>query len=635
MTSKSLSAQDIAIACRIVAARRGQARMRLVFAAILATAFAPLSGLIPAALWLSAYVFVQAFESRALRGAWDVPAEVTPGRAVSALVYVSFSNFVLASYGLLEAANGGMWGLLCACLLWSTMLMYSTVISAGSRIAGVAMLSPHLLCFLTAPMFAFAQGDSFVLGILVVLGALVNVVSTLTIWKQFRGLFESKERATILEQALLWHTETGLPTRTALEQFAKQALAEESDGYVYASIEIERHEALRGVIGFDMYARLLTGAANRLREVAPTDMLAQISSGGFGMIFKSAEARRAETRAEKLRDCFDTPLMLEGLAIDITVRVGLAPCIDPSLSLRQATIAISQARTAGRTIAFFDAEAYGDPVANLALMSEMKQAIAKGDVSLYYQPKLELSSGKVLAAEALCRWSHPTRGAISPTSFVALAEETGQIRLFTEWTIAQAVADQARMHAVGCDIKIAVNVSGALLDDAAFAARALLLVEGAVGEMCFEITETASIANPAMAQQHARQWAEAGVSIAIDDYGTGYSTLSYIKALSATELKLDRAFITDLTTSRTDAVMAQSTIDLAHKLGIEVTAEGVENAETHNLLVTLGCDWAQGFWLSKPLPLDAFIDFLIAYARPALPSNVRVFEPRPMRRPAL
>jgi EAL domain-containing protein (putative c-di-GMP-specific phosphodiesterase class I) len=231
-------------------------------------------------------------------------------------------------------------------------------------------------------------------------------------------------------------------------------------------------------------------------------------------------------------------------------------------------------------------------------------------MAVYYQPKHDLRSNRISGAEALVRWRHPVRGLIPPDVFIGMAEETGHIAALTECVLAQAIADQAQLARGGHVLTIAVNMSGRLLSDSVFADRAIAMIRGSGADICLEVTETAVIENPELGLALIDRFAEAGVAISIDDYGSGLSSLAYLKQIRADELKIDKAFILSLAESSRDALLVKSTIDLAHSLGLKVTAEGVETPTALALLAGMGCDLAQGYLIAKPLPLAEFEQFL-------------------------
>ncbi len=497
-------------------------------------------------------------------------------------------------------------------MLWIGIITYGVVMSAGSRHAAIAATTPPAACFLLAPLFAMANGDPALFGWLTVFSAMLSIASTLTVLGLSNQLFESQQRGRLLEEALYTDSETGLPTRALLKRAGQEAKSR-GDGFTFAVLSLDGKAHLRGVLGFEQFAQLTVQAAKCLGEIHDGPVCL-ISIDTLGLLIPETDATCAVAYAERLRARFETPLSLGGIAIDVSPVMGLAPMTENHASLRHATIAVEQAKAAHQPVAMFDPTAYGDPSGNLALMSRMLNALQNGDMTLHYQPKLHLRSGKVLAAEALCRWNDSKCGAIPVDAFIAMAEETGHIRALTEWVVGRVIEDQRRLEAQGHRITLAVNISGALLGDPQFARWALETVAPCEGKIVFEVTETAVINDPERALKNVAAWAEAGIPIAIDDYGSGLSSLAYLKSLPAKELKLDRSLVGDVANSGKDALLVKSTIDLAHGLGLEVTAEGVETPAALAALKLVGCDWAQGYLLSRPLNLHAFAAFLESFA---------------------
>lgn len=240
----------------------------------------------------------------------------------------------------------------------------------------------------------------------------------------------------------------------------------------------------------------------------------------------------------------------------------------------------------------------------------LEQAMARGDFQLHYQPKLHLRTRAVDSVEALARWTHPHHGGVSPVDFIPRLEAGRAIRPFTEWTLARAVEDQASLAAQGHHVAMSVNVSGQVVSDPDFAQAVLRITRARRGEIVLEITETAVIRDPVNALANLELLVAAGIRIAIDDYGTGLSSLAYLRRLPAQELKIDRLFISAMTESQRDPLLVRSTIDLAHGLGMTVTAEGVEKLATLELLRVMGCDHAQGYVVDRPMTLAVLGDLL-------------------------
>ena len=282
--------------------------------------------------------------------------------------------------------------------------------------------------------------------------------------------------------------------------------------------------------------------------------------------------------------------------------------------LERAAIALDEARRLDKRLAVFDAAQFVDPSLSLALVSEMRHGLKAGDLALYYQPKVAADGGQVVGLEALIRWRHRERGLISPDLFVTAAEESGAIRELTEWTLARALADSARLRGEGYRFVVSVNVSGRLLSDLNFRETTLAAVRGRAHELCLEITETAVIESPAAAAAAIAAFRAAGLKISIDDYGVGLSSLSYLKMIEADELKVDKSLVVQVAESERDRLILKSTVDLAHSLGMVVVAEGVETEAVRAAVAGLGCDTVQGYLVSRALPMEELLAFVAGRA---------------------
>ncbi|HVF93310.1 MAG TPA: EAL domain-containing protein [Sphingomonas sp.] len=245
-----------------------------------------------------------------------------------------------------------------------------------------------------------------------------------------------------------------------------------------------------------------------------------------------------------------------------------------------------------------------------ALAIELDHAIDNDELILLYQPKVHVRRQEIGSAEGLVRWRHPTRGLVLPGDFIPIAEESQLIDRMTLWAIRRAIVDQRTLAAKGHDLRLFINISGQLLADPEFVREACELVGSADTKLGFEITETSVIRDPQSAIANLQLFADYGITIAIDDYGAGLSSLAYLKQLPARELKIDKLFITKLTSSHRDPLIVRSTIDLAHALEMEVVAEGVETHAALALLTVMGCDMVQGFLISRPIGLDALTTYL-------------------------
>jgi EAL domain-containing protein (putative c-di-GMP-specific phosphodiesterase class I)/GGDEF domain-containing protein len=426
---------------------------------------------------------------------------------------------------------------------------------------------------------------------------------------------EIGERERRITHLALHDSETGLPNRHALIQ-RLEALTAQADGgvLVCAALGVERFALVRSAIGYGLVSALLKELGGRIVEHRADLTPARMATSILGLAFRAPNAEAARRALADLIQALERPINLGATAVDVGLSCGFAVmgvhAQSPLALLERSNIALDQARAQRRRLTAFDETAYGDPASNLTLMSEMLQAAAAGDLALHYQPKFDLRSGQPCGAEALARWRHPVRGMLSPDLFVGMAEETGHIRALTDWVIDRAIADQANLRQAGHALELSVNISGRLVGDRDFAEHAMDRIVQTGAKLCFEITETAVIDNPKLALELIEGYAQAGIPISIDDYGSGLSSLAYLKEIAAQELKIDKAFVLGLAAGQRDALLIKSTVDLAHALGLKVVAEGVETAEAAAILQTMGCDTAQGYYFARPMARDVLIESL-------------------------
>jgi EAL domain-containing protein (putative c-di-GMP-specific phosphodiesterase class I) len=380
-------------------------------------------------------------------------------------------------------------------------------------------------------------------------------------------------------------------------------------------LEIANFVALRRHVGVARADMLVVDVSDRILAGYPSLHLAevgrtQLEIGGAGDVLADLEAL---TRA--IVALFDEPLDLDGEPHRIEVVIGGAAVplgnAEEVRLIEEAESALDHARTERHPVVrdlSVDAPAFD----RRTLTRELNSAISQGQMFLQYQPKVHVRRQEITSAEALVRWQHPERGLILPGDFITIAEEAREICALTLWTLDQVIADQRLLGSDGHHLTVFINISGQLLGDARFVKQACTKVIESGAKIGFEITETSVIRDPQSAIANLKVFADVGIIIAIDDYGAGLSSLAYLKQLPARELKIDKMFVLQLTSSHRDPLIVRSTIDLAHALDMEVTAEGVETQAAMALLTVMGCDMVQGYLLSRPLSIDAFRHFLAA-----------------------
>ena len=384
-------------------------------------------------------------------------------------------------------------------------------------------------------------------------------------------------------------------------------------GFV-AVAEIERFRELRPRIGYTLANALVQALAERIEAGLAGCHVGRVGRRSVEFAFAARDADAATAMLEALAALLVAPFALDDFSCDLSITIGAVALNGARLNDEQvdaAGNALATARAARRKVHVATGEVQVvDSFDQLTLMRDLKPALVRDEAALHYQPKLKSRTETVESVEALLRWVHPTLGPVRTDKLIELAEATGAIRELTHWAIDRAIADRATLAAAGHPLVVFVNISGVLVADAAFARWALARLADADGTIGFEITETAVISDPTAALDHLERFAAAGIRIAIDDYGSGLSSLAYLKQLPAHELKIDRMFVHGLTESHRDPLLVRSSIDLAHALEMEVTAEGVDDPLSMSLLRVMGCDMIQGYQVSPALPVSDLIIFL-------------------------
>jgi diguanylate cyclase (GGDEF)-like protein len=441
-------------------------------------------------------------------------------------------------------------------------------------------------------------------------------------WTVFvRDVTERKAQEAIAYQAM-HDALTGLPNRALLQERLEQALAEaDSRGQPLALLllDLDRFKDVNDALGHQVGDMLLEEVAIRLRAaLRETDTVARLGGDEFAVLLPTkADLRMAREVAERMVEVFRTPFYLQGLALEVGTSVGVALFPDHGTTgaelLRRADVAMYSAKRGHLGYEVYDPKNDPNSVRQLTLSSELRRAIENQELVVHYQPKVDLASGWVSGVEALVRWQHPEQGFLLPGEFMPIAERSGLIRPLTLWVLGDAVRRSTAWWESGFEIDVAVNLSTRSLRDQELPTAIEALTNGCglkPERIILEITESAVMSDPRRARAVLGRLAGLGVRISIDDFGTGYSSLSYLRKLPVNELKIDKSFVMGMLEDENDAVMVRSIIDLAHNLGLKVTAEGVETKAALDRLRSLGCDVAQGFVVAGPLPPEEFFAWL-------------------------
>jgi diguanylate cyclase (GGDEF)-like protein len=427
---------------------------------------------------------------------------------------------------------------------------------------------------------------------------------------------------------------TGLPNRDLFRDRIEQAVRASrrtGDTAVVMIMDLDHFKEINDTLGHHMGDLLLEEVARRLSAtLREADTVARLGGDEFGVLLPEVgRAGDAAVVAQQLLVELREPFMLEGMRLEIDASVGIAlhPAHgDDVESLQQrADIAMYSAKQSGRGYAIFEPDLDRHSPRRLALAGGMRQAINEGQITLYYQPKADLRSGRVVGVEALARWSHPEFGVVGPSEFVPIAEQTGLITPLTSFVLDAALRQIREWKDAGLDLSIAVNLSARSFLDTHLAVeipRLLNRWDVEASQLELEITESMLMTDPARAEATLDRLSQIGLTLSVDDFGTGYSSLANLKRLPVDVIKIDKSFVMEMAVDASDAAIVRSTIDLAHNLGLRVVAEGVESEDAWRHLEALGCDYAQGYYLSRPLPADAATRLIRerGTARPVVPA---------------
>ncbi|PKO33234.1 MAG: hypothetical protein CVU34_14270 [Betaproteobacteria bacterium HGW-Betaproteobacteria-7] len=416
---------------------------------------------------------------------------------------------------------------------------------------------------------------------------------------------------------------TSLPNRSLFDDRLHQALAraDRGNGFALCFIDLDRFKLVNDSLGHSAGDAVLIEVARRLASVCRgADTLARLAGDEFVMLLEGiGEAGAAAGFASRILAALAPPVIAGGRDIDVAASLGLAlypeDGHDIESLLRNADAAMYAAKAAGRnTFRFYDAAMNRRASQRLALETDLRRAVGRHQLELFYQPQIRAADGRLGGAEALLRWHHPERGLVSPGEFIPLAEEAGIITELGEWALAEAARQMVAWRRQGMALpRMAVNLSPRQFHAADLADRLEYILAAAGAPHAWielEITESAALAHPEGAVQVLQRLRASGIQVAMDDFGTGHSSLAMLRTLPLNVLKLDRSFVQHLPASATDAAVAEAVVTLARRLGLTVVAEGVETEAQRDFLADIGCDLLQGFLFARPLPAGEFATWL-------------------------
>ncbi len=415
-----------------------------------------------------------------------------------------------------------------------------------------------------------------------------------------------------------------IPDRGGMMKALSALLAQSAQGSLSLAvvcIDINDFREINLSAGFEVGDLVLREVAERLQgALRQGDQLFRVGDDEFLIVLPSIlHEDHAILAAHKISACFDEIIVVPGNEpMDVRASIGIALFPDTAEGgdelVRQATVAMYRAKSSKSRFEVYKKVLTPGDITPLQFSQELRQAVSNNELELVFQPKYHLSNRSILGVEALCRWSHPKYGLISPTEFIPVAEETGIITAITAYAINNALRRGASWRVDGRPLIVSVNISAYDLNEGDFPEliqRALRTWRVEPSQLMLEITETAMMQDQKRNIGVLRRLSDLGVGLSIDDFGSGYSSLNYLQQMPVNELKIEKEFVIKMEQSDSDIALVQTVIDLGHNYGLQVTAEGVETAKAESLLLDMGCDLAQGQYFSPPISADELEELLI------------------------
>ena len=451
-----------------------------------------------------------------------------------------------------------------------------------------------------------------------IIGVLASALGFLV---AFLAIKNATRQANRLQHQAMFDDLTGLPNRVLFQDRLQQAIPvsrRESQPFSLLALDLNGFKAVNDTLGHQYGDVLLKQVGERLRAASrESDTIARMGGDEFSFLLPATDAAGSKVFAQKILQALEASFDLKGKHVEIGASIGVAVFPEDGLDFeslaRHADAAMYVAKRAHSGVEMYDSSKSSDDEYDFALRTELRLAIEHNELVLYFQPKISHATSRVSGLEALVRWQHPTRGMIPPDKFIPLAEQTGLIRPLTSWVLEHAISQCAQLHADGFELTMAVNLSTLNLKDPTLPSKITAALEKHRLDakwLELEITESAVMDDTMRTVQVLADLDKLGTRISIDDYGTGYSSLSYFRKLPLDDLKIDKSFVIGMGKNHEDATIVRSTIEMGHELGLYVVAEGVEDRETWEKLTQLGCDAAQGYYMSRPLSSEDLLKWL-------------------------
>jgi diguanylate cyclase (GGDEF)-like protein len=469
-------------------------------------------------------------------------------------------------------------------------------------------------------------------GLLLTFAPVIAVTVELTVWLlpllvlPMGAIYVSAQLAARREAEALHDGLTGLPNRTLFSLRVRRLCEDQQPGSAVVAavmlLDLDHFKEINDTLGHHVGDQLLRAVAERLRDsVRPDDTVARLGGDEFAVLATDlASGADAVAVGERVLAALAEPFTVDGVRLDVEASLGVALLPEHGdgidLLLRKADIALYAAKVERSCVRLYDPDEDPHTLERLALATDLRAGLERNELFLHYQPQLDLRDGRVLGFEALVRWRHPQHGVLMPDDFLPVVENTGLIGPLTLEVLDLALSAAASWRASGHDVGVAVNLSVRHLTDLSLPqqVRERLAAHGLpASALSLEVTETLIMTDPGRSVGVLALLRELGVGLAVDDFGTGYSSLAYLRRLQVDELKIDKSFVLPLSRDDHDAVIVRSTIELGHNLGLRLVAEGVEDRTTLDLLRSWGCDTAQGYHISRPMPSDAVLPWLAEY----------------------